>query len=124
MFATNITVIDYTTFILNGLEEKQTQTQPLCSSQCLKNANINMRYTNPPFFKWLLPNMPGHLFCTQGNGSLYSPVSMCNNNCLNSQSCKHDKVYRNSADISSLLYVKSNTFKKKKKVKKKNLQHF
>lgn len=35
-------------------------------------------------------------------------------------SCKHDKLYMNGADISSLLYVKSNTFKRKKKRKKTN----
>lgn len=36
---------------------------------------------------------------------------------------KHDKLYMNGADISSLLYVKSNTFKIKWKKKILYLQH-
>lgn len=44
-------------------------------------------------------------------------------NILYGGSCKHDKLYMNGADISSLLYVKFNTFKIKKGGKKPNQKY-
>lgn len=117
-FATNITVIHYSTFKLTGLEQKPKKKpkKPHTKPQIIilfVTPTTFLQMVAPVFARWHHPGQQQPLF---------SPFTVQQQLLIEitpPKKLQTWQMYRNSADISSLLYVMWNTSKNKKKLKKK-----